>query len=318
MNKNNLLDTLAVQTASHNEDNMRRYIIGVASSIAGTKLSYHGGNIYVTKGSAGTFPCVVAHMDTVHDLNDDFKIYEANGNLFAFDAKEMQQVGIGGDDKVGVFIALEMLRLFENIKLVFFTQEEIGCVGSGRAKLSFFAHCAFVLQCDRKGNNNFIRNNGFIQLFGQDFENKVAPLLAKYGYSFAEGYITDVVQLKELGLPIAVANISCGYYWPHSDREYVNINDVELCLGLVYDIIDLLGREQHYHTIDLNICTGLGPWGETGTVPHETPVGYCADCNGTVFVDEFNSPYCDRCNFYLDESMVIFMDVPFEGAKCVA
>jgi len=308
MNKNNLLDTLAVQTASHNEDNMRRYIIGVASSIAGTKLSYHGGNIYVTKGSAGTFPCVVAHMDTVHDLYDDFKIYEANGNLFAFDAKVMHQVGIGGDDKVGVFIALEMLRLFENIKLVFFTQEEIGCVGSGRAKLSFFGDCAFVLQCDRKGNNNFIRNNGFIELFGQDFENKVAPLLGKYGYSFAEGYITDVVRLKELGLPLAVANIACGYYQPHSDREYVNINDVEQCLNLVYDIIDLLGGEQHYHTIDLNTCIELESWEKTGMIPHETPIGYCTDCNGVVFVDEFNSPYCARCNFYLDESEVIGME----------
>ena len=237
-------------------------------------------------------------MDTVHDCCKDFQIYQTGNNLFAMDTRFVQQVGIGGDDKVGVFIALEMLRTFEHLKVVFFTNEEIGCVGSSEARLSFFEDCSFVLQCDRMGNKDFIQYGGYTELFGPDFEDKVLPLLVKRGYEPSEGSLTDVVELKERGLEIAVANISCGYYNPHTDKEYVNVKDVISCHALVKEIIEKLGHERHVH---VNEFLFEFP-DEPEIIAHETPIGECLDCQGAVMVDEFYHPYCDNCNAYKDNS----------------
>lgn len=247
MNEQNLYRTLEVQTISKDETRMRKYIKRFVKGIKNTKIHYHANNIYITKGEADIYPCVVAHMDTVHKIYNGFKIYEAKGNLFAYDTDLMRQVGIGGDDKVGVFIALEMLREFDNIKIAFFSQEEIGCVGSGKAKMEFFDNCSFALQCDRNGNDDFIQNSYSVDLLGPAFLAHIKPFLDYYGYSETEGSLTDVVTLKENGLEIPCANMSCGYYDPHTAQEYVNIKDVENCWNLVHALIMNLGYEKHYH-----------------------------------------------------------------------
>ena len=144
MNIQQLKDTLVVQTSSHKEQAMRQFIKSQVKAIPDTRISYHASNIYVTRGEALLYPCVVAHMDTVHDCYKDFQIYQTGDNLFAMDTHSVRQVGIGGDDKVGVFIALEMLRTLKHMKVVFFTNEEIGCVGSSRARLSFFEDCCLT------------------------------------------------------------------------------------------------------------------------------------------------------------------------------
>jgi hypothetical protein len=59
--------------------------------------------------------------------------------------------------------------------------------------------------------------------------------------------MTDVMALKELGIECAMANISCGYYNPHTEKEYVNVPDVSDCLDMVCDIIMAL-KGQYYAT----------------------------------------------------------------------
>ena len=298
MNIQRLKDTLAVQTSSDKEEAMRQFIHSQVKAIPGTQICYDAVNIYVTKGEALLYPCVVAHMDTVHDCYKDFQIYQTGDNLFAMDTHAVRQVGIGGDDKVGVFIALEMLRIFDNLKVVFFSNEEIGCVGSSQATLTFFEDCSFVLQCDRMGNKDFIQYGGYTELFGPEFEDKVLPLLVKRGYEPSEGYLTDVVELKERGLEIAVANIACGYYNPHTDQEYVNIQDVINCHALVREIIEKLGHEKHDHFPDW-----LSDFpDEPEILPHITSIGVCLDCESEVKVDEMFHPYCPKCNTYLSDS----------------
>jgi hypothetical protein len=149
----------------------------------------------------------------------------------------MQQSGIGGDDKVGIYIALKCLEQFENIKVAFFVDEERGCIGSSEADMNFFKDCRFVLQADRRGKGDFITNASGTDLSSAEFQKAVQPYLTLYGFKKERGMMTDVMTLKENGLGVACANVSCGYYRPHSKDEYIVVADVENTLNLFKSII---------------------------------------------------------------------------------
>lgn len=238
MDKQKLIETLSVQSVSGNDKLMVEFITKELTEI-GCDF-YHDledGNIYVQKGEAQYFPCVVAHMDTVHKIVEDLYVLQVGHKLTGFNRVKMEQTGIGGDDKVGIFIALECLRLFDNIKAVFFCDEEIGCFGSYDCDMSFFDDCGFVLQCDRQGNKDFIHNAGGTPLSSKPFRKAAGKIMKQFGYKFENGMMTDVMALKENGLHCSCANMSCGYYNPHSYREYVDMNDVENCLDMVKQMI---------------------------------------------------------------------------------
>lgn len=239
-----LKDVLRVQSASHEQWRMFAYIIRQVSEY---DFYVDDGNIYVEKGDAYAKPCIVAHMDTVHDIVEDLSILDIDGKLTGFNRVQMTQTGIGGDDKVGIFIALECLAHFDNIKVAFFRDEEVGCLGSSNADMAFFDDCTFVLQCDRKGNQDFIINASGTELSSSIFQKTIKKNIERFGYSFANGMMTDVMTLKQNGLRVSCANISCGYYNPHSDNEYVVVEDVMNCLDLVMDLMYLYGSDVFAH-----------------------------------------------------------------------
>lgn len=198
------------------------------------------GNIYIEKGTGDynyeTVPCVVAHMDTVHKITQNLTVYETGfGELFGMNDYTVKPTGIGGDDKVGIFLALECLRKFDNIKVAFFRDEEVGCVGSGLARVDFFKNCSFILQGDRNGNHDFIIDAAGTELSSKLWQDAIQPTIKKFGYDFEFGSVTDVMQLKELDVECVMANVSCGYYNAHTENEYVNIFDVEICLEMFFE-----------------------------------------------------------------------------------
>lgn len=242
-----LEDVLSIQTVTHNQRNMVAFILKTCHQ---NNLQYTitDGNIYITKGDINTteyYPCIVAHMDTVHQFESNLTVVKINNKLMAINQDTMKQVGIGGDDKVGVFIALHLLLTQEKIKVVFFRDEEIGCEGSYKADVSFFHDCGYVLQFDRMGNKDFITNAAGVELASKEFISKIP--LETYKYNEASGRMTDVMALKELSINISMANISCGYYNPHTMWEYVNILDVTKALQFAMAIIQDLGYVQYPH-----------------------------------------------------------------------
>lgn len=232
-----LREVLSIQSVSHDQFRMFAYIVRQVKQIPNAVMFIDDGNLYITKGDAPTYPCMVAHMDTVHDITDDLFPLEFNGMITGFDRINMEQVGIGGDDKVGIFIALECLRDFDNMKVAFFRDEEVGCHGSYGAQMDFFNDCRFVLQCDRRGNSDFITDAGGVELSSKCFQDDLLPIISSYGYKFANGMMTDVMALKENQIEVSVANISCGYYNPHMPNEYVDVFDVMSCLDMCQTII---------------------------------------------------------------------------------
>ncbi len=105
-----------------------------------------------------------------------------------------------------------------------------------RTYMTFFDDARFVLQCDRRGGSDFITNAVGVELCNESFVNDA--MIELFGYSKANGSVTDVMELKERGLKVCACNISCGYYNPHSDSEATKVSELRNCLDLVCNIID--------------------------------------------------------------------------------
>lgn len=208
------------------------------------------GNLYITKGEASEYPCIVAHLDQVQTQHSaDFKAIEIDDILFGYSTKSKSFQGLGADDKNGVWVTLKCLEKHETLKVALFVQEEIGCIGSSQADLTFFNDCRFVLQADRKGHSDFVTTIGCSPLCSEEFINDCQ--IEKFGYKEATGMITDVGELKHQGLQISCANISCGYYEPHTDQEFTVKADLLNALALVCHIIETCQKVYPHKNQDL-------------------------------------------------------------------
>lgn len=247
MSKERLKAVMSIQTETYRTKLMDDYLREQFKTISSESeiiydYSYKDGNTYITKGIADTYPCVIAHTDTVHDICEDLTVFDNTKIMFAMDMTLGTQTGIGGDDKVGIYIALEMLRSVDVIKVAFFRDEEHGCLGSAEADMNWFKDVEFVLQCDRQGYKDFVSDIYGQKLFDRSFSKAISKILTKYGKKEnPQGGLTDVYQLLENGLDVCVANISCGYYRPHTDTEVIVISEVFDTRDMVLEIIDKIG-----------------------------------------------------------------------------
>jgi len=234
-----LLEVLKVQSETYKCDKMIDFVLEKLFEL-GCSMDYdESGNIYAIKGSADTYPCMVAHLDTVHKIvpDNEYTVISDDEYAFAYNPIKREMTGVGGDDKVGIYIALQMMRDLDHCKAAFFVDEEVGCLGSSEADMEFFKDVRFALQCDRKGNSDFVYNIMGVSLYTEQFSNDIAPILEAHGYSENMGGLTDVYQLADNGIGVCVANMSCGYYNPHCDDEMISLKDVENCRRMVYEIM---------------------------------------------------------------------------------
>lgn len=302
-----LIDTLSIQTSSGKEENMIQYIIKFClKNIPNAKIKVDSNNLYVTKGESDIYPCIVSHTDTVHDIHKHYKVFDNDNCLFAFNAESGRQVGVGGDDKVGIWLALQMLKSNDVMKCAFFHSEEIGCIGSSQADMSWFKDVGYCLQGDRRGSKDFV-NSISGTLYSDSFAEDILPIITKYGYAETSGSITDVGQLSENGIGICVANMSCGYYSPHSDFEIVEFLDANNCLNMVMSIVKELGCKRYVNQYVNDYASASWDFDnisqkywydkDTEVVVGEDGEESCYYCDSQLVESEFGKDfrYCDSC-----------------------
>lgn len=241
-----LIDVLRIQTNGENEKLMILYL---DKELRKLKLPYHidaAGNVIVTKGKAKAYPCVVSHMDTVHSFVPDFGVYQDKDNsdtLFALNGKK--RVGIGGDDKCGVFACLYLLKVIPQIKVVFFSREESGCKGSTSINKRFFADCRYLIQLDRRGKRDFIQTYWGNKTISHEFSSEIGLIKKKYKYKNKIGTVTDVMKLWDNKVGVSCINLSCGYYNPHTDSEYISINALWHSIKFTEEIISTIKPKRY-------------------------------------------------------------------------
>lgn len=242
-----LKNLYSIHSMSGHENAMRKFIKNyVKENVPGATVVQENKNLYITKGEADTYPCVVAHLDQVQTKHSrDFRVLELDGRLFGFSAENARQEGLGADDKNGIWVAIKCLERFDAIKVALFHSEEVGTVGSGEAKMSFFNDCRFVLEADRRNGGDLITDI-WGSICSKAFLDDISDIRKRYGYKETSGMLTDVETLSDNGLGLSCVNISCGYYNPHTDQEYTVVDELYNCLAFVCEIIDNC-KEVYYH-----------------------------------------------------------------------
>lgn len=297
-----LKEVLAIPTYSRKEELMIAYLESVLSEKGFSYEKDKIGNILVTKGKAEHFPLFVSHTDTVHYVNHNLKVVqlEEDGKtiLTGVDSKTLSPSGIGGDDKCGVFLCLEMLDTLENVKVAFFVSEEIGCVGSNasvKTNSEFFQNVGYAIQYDSPKGNSMSMTLMGKELFDKKsiFGEKVSPLILEHGITdWARHPYTDIWPLLE-NFGFSCLNLAAGYHRYHTDNEYVVVEEVQNAFELGLKLHEILGENFYERpTNKSNILSGL--FGNKSSVE--------------ILVEEDEDDYEDE-DIYFDEDEDVIEDL---------
>lgn len=258
MEKELLREVLSIPTKTYNEELLVNYIKKWLTDNGIPHYIDLYNNIYATKTTDNVdfYPCVVAHTDTVHEIDTinireeylpnfqkeiklSYKAYNDNGH----------PTGIGGDDKCGVYACLKLLKELPNLKAAFFVSEEVGCVGSKKSDPKFFENVGYAIQFDAPGNWMVTEYCMGSQLFDRDGEffkscDEVLTESFKGRNVYQSHPYTDVYALKSL-FDFSCINIAIGYYNYHTANEYVVIEDVFNGVETGRKMIEKLGYQKY-------------------------------------------------------------------------
>ena len=258
-----LYETMQVPSCSRYEFRMAAFVMMWARK---NGIGYEfdkKGNVYLTKGKLAEgefYPCVTAHMDTVQDKAKPYALAGAELPLRTRRVKSttsdevrheifIDGQGIGADDKLGVYISLQLMKKFDKIKAVFFVEEEIGMMGSKELVKDFFKDVAYVIGWDSPDIIRGAWNCSGTQLFSKDFyENHLRDIIKDWGFKGSDLHrepFTDVIQIREK-TGITCMNFGNGGYQAHSSTEYLVIEHVDHAVGMGEDIIRRLGNKQQF------------------------------------------------------------------------
>ena len=182
----------------------------------------------------GTFPVLlVAHLDTVHHELPRNIVYDFEKGTVS------SPQGIGGDDRCGILMILEIVKAY-NCSVLFWEDEEIGCVGAGKfikTDLAASLEFNYIIEFDRRGSNDAV----FYECDNPDFEE----FITKEFYKTAYGSMSDISELAPF-LGCAAVNLSCGYYNAHTTKEYVVFKEMIASMNAACRILDRTTTETKF------------------------------------------------------------------------
>ena len=164
---------------------------------------------------------LVAHMDTVHK--------EQCTEIINKDGRISSPQGIGGDDRCGVFIIMNIVHELK-CSVLLCEDEEKGTVGARKFTQATYK-CKnddveevdvkyidnlgvnYMIEFDRKGNNDAV----FYNCDNTDFIDFVEDLT---NFKYATGSFSDISVLMPAA-KLSGVNLSSGYHNPHMCTEYV-------------------------------------------------------------------------------------------------
>lgn len=188
-------------------------------------------------------PILCAHMDCV-GKEDSGKLVEYI-NLYKYGNDLIcKGVGnIGADDKCGVYLMLLSIIDKLNVNLIFSIGEEVSNQ-NGIKKIfkdlkenEIFKSAPFFLVLDRKNSGDLICN---LNNYGsKEFDEAMEKIGKKFNFKSVKGGYSDANTLSD---KLNGANLSMGYYNPHSTQEFFSIKEMLNSYHYVKEIIKKLPR----------------------------------------------------------------------------
>ena len=205
---------------------LKNYLVMFLFEVGYKEVNIDDGFIY----AKGEIPfCVTAHMDTVH--TETVKVvyeYEKDGDYYISSPQ-----GIGGDDRCGIYMIMNILRNGNKPYVVFCEDEEVGCVGSKKFVKTDYINelkdCKYIIELDRANANDCV----FYECANREFEEFIEDTT---GYVKNWGSCSDISVICP-ACKVAGVNLSCGYYNAHTLGEYVSMNEMKRTQTIVEKLL---------------------------------------------------------------------------------
>lgn len=202
--------------------------------------------IIVTPKAVNKYPLICSHLDTINDSkkiklqNSDIEI---SGEIIRLSQSSLAKC-LGGDDRCGVYTALQLINLGFPYGFAFFCDEEIGCIGSSILAKDIDENesiTAFI-GLDRRGLDN-------VAVYGYD-NSDLINLFKNEGYIEVDGSITDVAVLSEQSSKnLACVNLSVGYYNEHTKMEFINIFAIQRAIKTLIKLSFDLSKDNYTYSV---------------------------------------------------------------------
>lgn len=211
------------------QDELRDYIKNACKDFNYALTGIKGNLIYTPKGCL-KYPLLCSHMDTINDA------YRGNAPqvsdlLFRDETIQLRDTSectcLGGDDRLGVWVALKLMAKGMPYGFAFFRDEEIGCKGSS-------ASARFV---DKLPITCFIGldRRGFNEMATYGYDNlDLLEIFSLRGYKEAQGSITDASNLSSSCTKNrACLNLSVGYWNEHTRDEFILLSPARALVSVL-------------------------------------------------------------------------------------
>lgn len=262
----------------------------------GYKKIYRNAHYIMAEGEIPI--CLIAHMDTVgdnHAYPPDMTLYDPDQDIFHVVS------GCTLDDRLGIYIILNILSVGYKPSIIFTDLEECGGIGA-KELVKKFPICPFkinfMIELDRQGYNDAV----YYTCGNKEFQEYINS----FGFETQIGTFTDCLVIGE-AWDIAAVNLSCGYNWEHTIYEYAHMTWAEETENKV---IEILSQDYTYlpiYSYDKKIPTYYyRNLSTTGSEGEEIPfaIDTCVLCgkeiqnyNDAIYYNckDYNYCICNEC-----------------------
>ena len=213
---------------------------------------YHvsANNLLFSRGNAKY--CLVAHTDVCRDhaaieykkerVTPNPVVKELDGVKIIQDEK--CEVQVGGDDRLGVAIALWIaLHTEHDMSILFTTDEEVGLCSAHYVKFEQLKNFDLLIQIDRGNNiNQIVTEIHKLQICDAEMMHFISDLFQKNNIKreFVKGFGTDVYAIKKKNFCKNAINMTCGYHDSKYDsgEEYINVSEALEAIKVVVSFLE--------------------------------------------------------------------------------
>ena len=218
----------------NNQDELIDYIINsIRESNKYHSVTNVNGGVLAIPIGANKYPLICIHLDTINThkktklKTDDLII---DGDIISLSPRA-RAVCLGGDDRAGVYIALQLIKAKKPFAFGFFKDEEIGCLGSSSLSsyINSLDNITAFIGLDRRGADEEA-------IYGHD-NKELINIFESKGYIEAVGSVTDASKLSALSNKgLACVNLSVGYYNEHTKKEILNTTAMNRTLKVLKNL----------------------------------------------------------------------------------
>jgi hypothetical protein len=226
---------------------------------------------------------LVAHLDTVHSQTPQLFLYSKDNRFIT------SPTGIGGDDRCGIYMMLEIIKTHK-CHILFTEDEEIGGVGAKLfTKSNIKPNINYMIELDRQGSNDCV--------YYDDENSEFHKYISDFGFKKEHGSFSDISFIAP-SLGISAVNISCGYYDAHTLREKIDLKVITTNIKRVKEIISTKTEKFEYVESESYFNTDFyNNLSNTETELMHVENGYVINENGELldgydfFIDKNNKLY---------------------------